>query len=356
MWSGAGTDDGLVVGVERVPSAVDLKGVGDGPQAVAGADDVTVARGLSRATVARGVPPRRACPCRPSLAPRPPPHCRRGAGRRRTSPRSPAVRHWRRRRIRTRCPASRIGPRHRDEPLDAAPEPSEPSDEASDDFEEEGEGDEEDAPEVDSGAPAAPDESVEPDDPDDSGVLVVVGDSDDLVVSVSPEVPEPSDAPSPAASEPPPVVPESLPRPASRPQVGHAAMPWAACTFSAILICWERLAWLGAGGVVETAVLLPGILDSSPQAAVVPVAAVLAPGAAGLALGDLVPVRRVGRVGAGRAEQRDRDGGAGHSGGDDQERVPGGGGGDDRSRRACDDLSRDDGDHAADDARHHVDP
>lgn len=131
-------------------------------------------------------------------------------------------------------------------PSDESPDaPLEPSDGASDDDgEEEGEGDEEDAPDVDSGVSDEPDDS---DDWDDSGVSVVAGDSDDLVVSCSPEASEPSDAPSPAAPEPSPVPPEPLPRPASRPQVGQAAMPCDACIFSAILICWERLAWSALG-------------------------------------------------------------------------------------------------------------
>ncbi len=76
---------------------------------------------------------------------------------------------------------------------------------------------------------------------------------------------------------------------------------------------------VGARGVVEPAVPLPVLLGQL-QAAVVAVAAVLAPGAAGLALGDTVPRRAVGRAGTGGSEERDRDGGAGDSGRDDEGR------------------------------------
>jgi hypothetical protein len=107
-----------------------------------------------------------------------------------------------------------------DSELSDPAEPPEESDDAdgSAEEDEEDEGDEGDEPEVSGDR----DDSGDPVDAEPSGVPDASGEADDPPSAV-------------------PVPP--LPSPASRPQVGQAAMPWAASTFSATLICWERLAW-----------------------------------------------------------------------------------------------------------------
>ncbi|MEU0740970.1 hypothetical protein [Streptomyces sp. NPDC006134] len=94
----------------------------------------------------------------------------------------------------------------------------------------------------------------EPDDPDASGDFGDFGDAEGSVDLEDLDDSDnsgdsgvfvasgPDDAPS-AGAVPVAADPEPAFRPARRPQVGQAVMPWAARTFSAILICWERLAW-----------------------------------------------------------------------------------------------------------------
>ena len=91
--------------------------------------------------------------------------------------------------------------------------------------------------------------------------------------------------------------------PAWAPHFGHALIPWVRRTFSATRICSDarrgrRIAHTAVGGP-------GGLLEL--QAAVVAVAGVGGPVAAGLALGDRVPVHGVG-VGGARREGHRHDG------------------------------------------------
>ncbi len=84
-------------------------------------------------------------------------------------------------------------------------------------------------------------------------------------------------------------------RPARTEQVGQAPGPCALSTFSATAICWSLVARSARAGVGRAAVRLPGGL-AELEPAVVAVAGVDVPVVRGLAGGDLVPGRHVGRV------------------------------------------------------------
>ena len=99
-------------------------------------------------------------------------------------------------------------------------------------------------------------------------------------------------------------------------QLGHARGPWSSRTFSATAICCERLARSAREAYAQPPYYFQVVLREL-ETAVEAVAEIGTPHAAALALGDPVPGRGVGRVRAGRAEQRDGDGRAGDACGDD---------------------------------------